>query len=143
MPTYRDASKADWPAIKLLLNDSGLPLNGVWEHLSQFIVCMDKDEIVGCIGAEVRGEAALLRSLAVAIHAQGGGIGTKLVGRLLTRLKAQGVRDVGLLTMTAGDFFTALGFVAVARDRIPSVLHISEEFKGACPDSATAMLLRI
>ena len=46
---------------------TGLPLDGVWEHLSQFVVCVDKDEIVGCIGVEVRGEAALLRSLAVAI----------------------------------------------------------------------------
>lgn len=136
----RDAKAEDWPAIGALLRACALPVDGAREHLAHFIVC-DEDGIVGCVGAEVYGEAALLRSLAVRDDARGRGIGGKLTALALSRLKARNVKTVALLTTTAEGFFAARGFKTVSRHEIPNALHASAELQGACPASAVVMLL--
>ena len=77
MPTIslRQANPADWSAIEALLKANGLPLDGAREHLSTFVVAASGREIVGCAGAEPRGDVALLRSVAVAPGLQHQGIG--------------------------------------------------------------------
>jgi amino-acid N-acetyltransferase len=139
----RAATDTDWPAIKLLLGDCDLPLAGARGHLANFLVTTDGDEIVGCVGAEVYGDAALLRSLAVVEWARGQGLGHKLVELLIARLRTGGVRQVALLTTSAADFFTPLGFAPAARSDFPAALQQSEELKGACPESAVAMIRRL
>ena len=138
---FRDAREEDWPAIEALLVACALPLDGAREHLADFIVC-ERGEIVGCAGAEVYGDAALLRSVAVGNDARGSGIGTRLTTSILSRLQARGVRTVALLTTTAEAYFTKQGFVAAPRSAIPEALHVSAELKEACPATAVAMLLR-
>ena len=49
--------------------------------------------------------------------------------------------SVSLLTLTAADYFLPFGFKEVERARLPLSLTASEEFQGACPDTATAMTL--
>lgn len=141
--TYRPASAADWPAIARLLEACGLPLLGAGAHVGQFIVAETRGAIVGCIGAEVYGGDALLRSLAVDEAWRGRGIGDSLEARMIAALKARGVTRVGLLTMTAERFFARRGFKRVARDELPVALKASEELKGACCESAVAMTMRI
>ena len=141
--TYRPATAADWPAIARLLNACNLPAAGVQAHLDAFIVAAAGETVVGCVGAEVYGGDALLRSLAVAEAFRGRGIGDALEARMIETLKRRGVGRVALLTTTAERFFARRGFVAVARDDVPVALQASEEFKGACPASATAMIMRL
>jgi amino-acid N-acetyltransferase len=141
--TYRSASVADWPAIARLLEACGLTLMGAEAHVGQFIVAEAHGAIVGCVGAEVYGTDALLRSLAVAEAERGRGIGDALEARMIAALKARGVKRVGLLTMTAERFFARRGFKRVARDDLPAALQASEEIKGACCESAAAMMMRI
>jgi amino-acid N-acetyltransferase len=140
MVKIRAAKAHDWPQIERQLAACALPLDGAREHLRDFIVAEQGRAIVGCIGAEVYGDAALLRSLAVAEASRGQGVGVALVRRLLADLRGRGTMRVALLTTTAEPFFARLGFVAVSRDEIPTALHASEEFQGACPAGATAML---
>lgn len=140
---FRRATPGDWDAIERLLTDCALPLAGAREHLSQFIVCEEDGEIRGCVGAEVYADAALLRSLAVQVAMRGRGLGLALVDRVLARLRAHDVRSVSLLTTTASPFFARLGFSVVGRVDLPAVLQASEELKGACPESATAMTMRL
>jgi hypothetical protein len=45
-----------------------------------------------------------------------------------------------LLTETAAEYFTRFGFAPVDRDRLPDSLGESAQLRGACPDSAQAML---
>jgi amino-acid N-acetyltransferase len=142
MPICRGASDSDWSAIARLLSDCGLPLEGAREHLDRFIVADDGGAIAGCVGAEVYGDTALLRSLAVDDARRGRGIGRALSMQMMAALRADGIAAIGLLTMEAERFFAAQGFVAVPRDRIPPALHASAEFRGACPASAIAMLQR-
>jgi amino-acid N-acetyltransferase len=142
MPIYRGASADDWPAVERLLSSAGLPLAGAREHLDHFVVAEQDGAIVGCAGAEIYGDAALFRSLAVGAALRGQGIGRALTARTIAALEARGVREVALLTLDAQEFFAAQGFEIVTRDRLAPALQASEEFKGACPASATAMVLR-
>jgi N-acetylglutamate synthase-like GNAT family acetyltransferase len=143
MVTLRPATEEDWPAIERLLQAGDLPVAGARMHLGAFIIAAEGDQVAGCIGAEVYGEAALLRSLAVAVERRGQGIADRLVSRLVAALEARGVRRVALLTTTAEAFFARRGFVVVAREDVPESVRASEEFRGACPASAVAMVMSL
>jgi amino-acid N-acetyltransferase len=140
--TIRAAEPSDWAAVERLLLACDLPVAGARDHFASFAVA-EADGIVGCAGAEVYGEAALLRSLAVREARRGQGIARALVDDVLARLGGQGVRQVALLTTTAESFFAQIGFAAIARESLPRALHASEELKGACPASAVAMTFRL
>jgi len=47
------------------------------------------------------------------------------------------------LTTTAASFFKPFGFLALPWDRVNAQVKTSAEFQGACPDTATAMRLRL
>ena len=135
----RPARPADHPAVAGLLDAAGLPTAGVSPSLADFLVAEAGDALVGAVGLEVYGGAALLRSAVVGAAAQGRGAGTALVVGLLEHARARGVRDVYLLTTTAEDWFPRFGFARIPRDAVPAELHASAEFRGACPDSAVIM----
>jgi amino-acid N-acetyltransferase len=141
--TYRPATAADWPAIERLLRASGLPIAGAAAHVAGFILAVEGEAVVGCVGAEVYDRAALLRSLAVAQTHRGRGIGDALEAQMIAALRARGVKRVGLLTMTAERFFERRCFKRVARDDLPAALQASEELKGACCASAAAMMMTL
>jgi amino-acid N-acetyltransferase len=140
--TIRKAVPADWHAIEALLGTCALPLDGARDHLADFLV-YEREGIVGCVGAEVYGANALLRSLAVDAKARKSGVGGALAGAMISRLKTRGVSAIALLTTTAERYFAARGFEVIKRGQMPRALHASAEMKGACPDSAVAMMLRV
>ena len=135
----RGVTAADRATVTDLLVKAGLPLDGVDENFGDFIVAEDNSDIAGVIGIERYGPTALLRSAAVVEDARGNGIGGKLVNALLERARAQGVRDVYLLTTTAADYFPRFGFTETPRSEAPEQLRASREFQGACPASAVLM----
>jgi amino-acid N-acetyltransferase len=142
MATVRRAEPADWPAIAALLRAAQLPLDGAETHLDAFVVAAREDgAITGAGGLELYGEVALLRSLVV--EPRGTGLGSSLVARLIEDARTAGVRDLVLMTTTASGFFPRFGFAATTREAVPEALRASEEFRGACPASATVMHLRL
>ncbi len=136
----RRAQPEDLPAIEALLRQSQLPLDGVQEHAQHFWVARDGN-LAGCAGMEIYGDAALLRSVAVARERQGSGIGAQLVDKLLENARAHAVSTVYILTTTAEDYFARRGFVCIPRDAAAARLAASAEFQGACPASAICMKL--
>jgi N-acetylglutamate synthase-like GNAT family acetyltransferase/thioredoxin reductase len=143
MPDFslRQANPADWPAVEALLNANQLPLAGARENLSTFVVAESGREVVGCAGAEPRGDVALLRSVAVApgLHRQG--IGREMVALVLQEARRRNFKAVYLLTTTARDYFQRRGFVPADRESAPRALQQSAEFQGACPAGADLMVL--
>lgn len=135
----RPARPADYPTVAGLLRAAGLPTAGVSPSLADFLVAEAGDGLVGAVGLEIYGGAALLRSAVVGAAAQGRGAGTALVVGLLEHARSRGVRDVYLLTTTAEDWFPRFGFARIPRAAVPAALHTSVEFQGACPDSAVIM----
>lgn len=141
--TLRPAVGADWPAIEALLASNGLPLAGARQHLHTFLVACRGAEVVAVAGAEIHGDLALLRSVAVAAALHGQGIGRRVVEQLLLEAARRDIARLYLLTENAADYFTRFGFQRVPRGEAPRALEASAEFQGACPASAELMMLTL
>jgi len=133
------AESRDLAAIRTLLAELGLPAGDLGAANQHFIVARQGCALVGCVGLEVSGSAALLRSLAVAPARQGAGVGRALYLRALDEARARGVTALYLLTTTAERYFAREGFRAVGRDRVPAGVRASAEFGSLCPASAACM----
>ena len=88
---------------------------------------------------QARGDAGLLRSLAVAADRRGGGLATRLVDALEARARTLGIRTLYLLTTTAEAFFARRGYAPADRATVPDAILATEEFRGICPSTAACM----
>lgn len=138
----RNATNSDFPAVEQLLLSSRLPIEGVKENFSSFVVAEDAGTIAGAIGLERYGSAALLRSAVVSPANRGAGVGRQLVESLLQRAREDGIDEVYLLTTTAETYFPRFGFARTTRAAVPETVKESAEFRGACPDTAVVMRRR-
>jgi amino-acid N-acetyltransferase len=134
------ASEADGPSILQLLRDSGLPIDGLVDHLHTALVARDGAAIVGCAALELYADGALLRSVAVSPAARGRGVGRQLTEAAVALARSFRAPAVYLLTTTAESYFPRFGFVQTTRDRVPTGVQQSIEFRTACP--ATAIVMR-
>ncbi len=134
-----EANIADASAIAALLEAAALPVPDERDRAARFLVARADEGIVGCVGWEEGGEAALLRSLAVAGEVRGRGVGSALVKDLARRLGDAGVRELYLLTVDAQDFFARFGFAPVDRAEVPETITTSREFSIHCCDSAVCL----
>ena len=139
----RKAKNQDLDAVGSLLIANDLPVEGVKENFSSFVVAEDEDAIVGAIGLEKFGSVALLRSAVVSNDHRGSGIGRGLVERILECAGEDGIEELFLLTTTAEDYFPRFGFALTTRSAVPAAIKTSAEFQGACPDTALVMTRRI
>ncbi len=139
----RNAKDTDLGAVEHLLSENDLPVDGVEENFSSFVVADDNGKIVGAVGLEKFGPVALLRSAVVSNEHRGSGIGRKLVEHILERAEKDGVEELFLLTTTAEDYFPRFGFARTTRSAVPAAVKASPEFRGACPDTALVMTRRI
>jgi len=135
----RSALASDLPAIERLLSSSALPLVGVADALSGFVVAESGGTIVGTAALEVCCDNALLRSVAVAPDWRSLGLGRALVTRVIADAEARGIRALYLLTTTADRYFPSFGFQPITRDDVPADVRETEEFRSACPASAVVM----
>jgi len=135
----RSAHPLDTPAIERLLTAADLPLAGLSDALPGMVVAESGGAIVGTAALEVRGNNALLRSVAVAPEWRSRGLGRALVARAIADAEARGLDAVYLLTTSAERYFPSFGFRPTTRAAVPRELQTTAEFNGACPDSAVVM----
>lgn len=109
---------------------SGLQLFGAFEG----------DELRGIIGLEILDRVALLRSLAVTTEYRGGGLGASLVKHVEHQAATRSVDSLYLLTTTAANFFSRLGYKSAARDAAPKAIRETAQFSGLCPASSAFMV---
>lgn len=138
----RAARNEDLEAIVALLVENEMPACDVTaDLLRDFAVAEDAHEsVVGSIGLERFGAAALLRSLSVAKAECGAGLGRRLLAHAESMALASGVSELWLLTTTAADFFRRAGYLPVARQGAPTRLQASTQFAQLCPSTAVCML---
>jgi len=134
----RRAEPGDLPEVLALLAEAQLPTEGVAEHLHSFFVIDEGGRIVASAGVERHGDAALLRSLAVAADARGAGLGAAVLRRALQEASDHAA-GLYALTTTAESYLSRFGFERVSRDSLPPRLLESRELQDACPSSATVM----
>ena len=139
----REATSRDLGAVQSLLSANDLPIDGVKENFSSFVVAEDNGEIAGAIGLEKFGPVALLRSAVVSPEHRGSGIGRRLVQQILDRASNEGIEQLFLLTTTAEKYFPRFGFNSTTRSAVPAAVKASAEFQGACPDTAVVMTRRV
>ena len=135
------ATIGDLPAISSLLAESRLPSVGIGDHLGTALVARAKDSVVGSAALELYGDAALLRSVAVAAPHRRQGLGERIARAALEMAAHRGVRSVYLLTTTAEEFFARrLAFRPIVRADVPDAVRAFPEFTRLCPDTARVMV---
>lgn len=135
----RPATKLDLPGVLALLHDTGLPPDGAESWIDHFVIAERDGEVVGSAGLELYGDEALLRSVATSKAVRGTGLGAQLVEAALERSRAMRVQTVYLLTTSAADWFTRLGFERVPREHVSAEVKESVQFGIVTCSSAIAM----
>jgi len=124
-----------------LLSDSALPIVDITtEHLKHFFGCGKEQAIDGVVGLELYGQVALLRSLAIASRRRRQGLGTRMVEHAECYADSKGVRSLFLLTATAEEFFSRIGYCRTSREQAPNAIRATKEFSGICPSCSTFMV---
>jgi len=142
--SIRPARSDELSALRALLRAYDLPIDDLTpEHCSHFFVAANGEALQGCVGLEPRGDAALLRSLAVAPAARGEGLGARLVEALERHARREGIRALYLLTTTAAEYFNRQGYERIQRDALPRPIQQTEEAARLCPATATCMRKRL
>ena len=135
----RSATSKDLPAVEQLLRNSELPTVGVKDFINDFLVAEAGKDIVGVVGMEYCCNYGLLRSTAVAPDWRSKGVARQLVEQIIARAESRGTNALYLLTTTAERYFPSFGFEKTTRDAVPPEIQATDEFRGACPASATVM----
>jgi len=136
---YEQAIHSDLDAIKDLLESYGLPAGDFKDHLINFIVAKESNEIIGVGGYETSKEYALLRSFAVKTSHKGLGIAEKIFKLVEEQALNSGVKGFYLLTDTAIKYFERFEFYEYSRDNAPESIRKTKQFSELCPDTATMM----
>ena len=134
------ATTADAGEIQRLLEASGLPTGDLNARLlPHFLVCRQGGELIAVVGLEPAGDTALLRSLAVTASLGGGGIGRQMVAAAEASARRRGIATLYLLTTTAPQYFSRLGYRHVPRSSAPTGIRDTPQFSSLCPSSSSFM----
>ncbi|HZS58523.1 MAG TPA: arsenic resistance N-acetyltransferase ArsN2 [Gemmatimonadaceae bacterium] len=142
-PTMRAATAADLPAVERLLAAQNLPVVGVADAITTFVIAEHRGEVVGVAGLELCCDNGLLRSVAVAPAWRNRGLARALVSRVIAEAEERRLHAMYLLTTTAMHYFPKFGFVETTREAVPADVAATEEFRSACPASAVVMVRSI
>ena len=126
------------PAVLALLGENDLPIADLDESKVLF-TCLSNEEVIGTGGLEFFRDCALLRSVSVRKDLQKRGLGKFIVDELEKIAKGKGINRLYLLTTTAEDFFTKLGYKTVDREELPIEIKNTTEFTSVCPSTARVL----
>jgi amino-acid N-acetyltransferase len=126
--------------VELLLNGCSLPTADLKiNHTVQFFGVYQNKNLIACIGVEIYGDAALLRSLAVDSKSRKKGIARQLSEYVENYCNQNSVREVFLLTETAEKYFENHGYKIQNRDDAPLHIKSTTQFSDLCPSSSIFM----
>lgn len=137
------AGTSDLGAVRTLLVEAGLPLDGLMAVVTVPFVARDGDRIVAAVALERHGEDGLLRSLVVGPEHRDMGLGTALLDAAESEALRLGLGAVYLLTETASRFFAGRGYDRIDRADAPQAIMKSVEWSAACADTAVPMRKRL
>lgn len=130
---------ADIESVEALLVESGLPLEGAADAIAGGVIGREGGRVVAAAGLERYGDAGLLRSVVVAPHHRGAGLGRAVVAGVEAIARQQGIHQLYVLTETAVDWFPRLGYEPVTRQEAEAAVGASVEFTTVCRDRGVAM----
>ncbi len=140
----RTAGADDRPAIVALLTACELPLAGMDDQFPHgYVVAVRDRQLVGVAGLERYGDAALVRSVAIAAAERGRGLGVALSANRVNAARDAGAGAVYLLTTTAAAFYRRFGFRDLSRTALPPAIAAAPEVSTSCCASATCLALAL
>jgi amino-acid N-acetyltransferase len=139
VPEVFPAAAQDLTAIRALLERAGLPTSDLDSAQPDFAVIRENGEVIAAGALQRFGSSALLRSVAVAPHLRGTGLGQTVVSELERLARTARINRLILLTQTAVEFFARQGYRVIERSSAPQDVQGSDEFRFLCPSSATCM----
>lgn len=143
-PQIRPATGPDLPPVATLLHGGGLQAGNVRERAGRTVVAQTgRDTLIATAAWDPAGDAALVRSVAVAASHRGKGAGIAVVAGALRLAARAGVSEAYLATVEAEGFFAACGFQRVPREDVPDAVMAHPQIARECPASAAVMRLRI
>ncbi len=140
----RPARELDRPKISNLLNRVGIAHPQLAQFWSSYLVIPSgdglDDPLTGCVAIERVEDVGLLRMLAVAPERRGEGLGYMLVENAVNKARAEGVRQLYLVTDGAQGFFgERLGFETIDRRDCDPAIVGTVEYQMARSKTATWM----
>lgn len=136
------AKPEDFEEIRDLLKSANLPFEDIENGIGHFLLARNEEELIGCVGLQIRDHNALLRSLAVSEKERNRGLGKALVQEILEYASRLNLHNIYLLTTTAKHFFVKHGFVETDRKDAPDAIRTTSEFSSLCPSTAVFMSKR-
>jgi amino-acid N-acetyltransferase len=124
---------------RALLRANDLPVDDLLDPTVQLFGATLDGALVGVIGLQRCGDAALLRSLVTTEAARSRGVAKQLCEHVFAVARAAGLDTLYLLTTSASAYFTRHGFVTIDRAATPSAIRETAQFASLCPASATVM----
>jgi UDP-N-acetylmuramate: L-alanyl-gamma-D-glutamyl-meso-diaminopimelate ligase len=137
------ARRTDMSGVRELLQRAHLAASDVPDTaFTSFFIVRSEGQVVACVGLEVYGEEAILRSLAVDPEQRGNGFGWMMADTAIEHARWRGVRRIYLLTETASDFFAAKhGFRVVDRSTVSPAVAAASTFRSSTDSKFVAMRL--
>ena len=136
----REGRAGDFDAAMGLLARCGLPVSDLGpEFMPDFVVAEAQERIVGTAGLQPFDLDGVLRSVAVEDGWRGAGLAARLVAAIERRAAQKGVQRLWLLTTSAPDYFSRLGYRPAVRDEAPAAVRGCVQFASLCPASATCL----
>jgi amino-acid N-acetyltransferase len=139
--SFIEVTSDDLDRVQTLLRSNQLPFEDCGNHLSNFIGIAQESQIIAIGGFEPVDGFALLRSVSVDSQFRGLGLGSSLIKQILGQLRLLKLEAVYILTETADQYFSQLGFKAIERDKLPVDIQTTQQCQTLCPGSAIAMRL--
>ena len=141
--TFEKINREDTNDVKMLLKENDLCYADIPKENLDIFKVLDSNVIVGYLGLEHYGSDAVLRAVVIKDNFRGLNLGRTMTLLGIDAAKDMGIKSLYLLTLTAKDFFSKLGFKVMARNDVPEAVGKSEEFLNLCPDTATCMMLSL
>lgn len=127
--------------VREMLLEANLPVSDITpEKLGSFYACESGGTVEGLVGLELLGRTGLLRSLVVCEKCRSNGLGSALVAHAESVARKNGIEELYLLTTTAEQFFSRLGYHKIPRETAPPEIRHTSEFSGICPASSAFMV---
>lgn len=133
------AAAEDYSSVCALLESEQLPISDLRKDMEHFFLAIVGDTAAGSIGLDPYGASGLLRSMVVLPAFRNMGIAAHLVETLELHAKQQSIKELYLITNTAEQFFSKMGFRKIQREQLPENVAASAEFNGLCPRSSSIM----
>lgn len=137
--TIQAAQPAQLPALVDLLTRNALLSEDLPTDLANFWLAYDGLKLIGSIGFEAYGSAALLRSVCVDAVYRNQALARQLYDVAFQEARQQGITDLYLITTTADQYFQRLGFEPVERSTVRAAILQTAQFSSLCPSSAIVM----